>query len=389
MIWFWLIAASLAALTGLVVTSRAAAAARAAQSPQEAPAVAVHRRQLAELDELAGRGLLAGDELAAARTEAARRLLAAAETAPVPERPGSPRVRRILAVTCAGIGLAALGLYLVLGRSDLPDQPYQARLAQWNTLKDQAPNRLAPQELAALLKGQAARTPEDPRVWFMLGQAHLLSGEPGEASRAFARAARLSPKTPDFEIAYGEAVMSYSEGKITPDALAAFRRALAIDPANAAARYYGGRAMIADGDVAGGLQDWRALADSLPPQDGHRAAVLAQIDEVQKAGGLPPPAAEAEAQAQAQGQSQPQPGADAAAGGQGAFIHAMVDRLAARLQASPDDPDGWVRLVHSYGVLKDARAQADALARARRQFAARPDVLARLAAEAKAVPAAP
>ena len=199
---------------------------------------------------------------------------------------------------------------------------------------------------------------------------------------------RLSPKTPDFEIAYGEAVMSYSEGKITPDALAAFRRALAIDPANAAARYYGGRAMIADGDVAGGLQDWRALADSLPPQDGHRAAVLAQIDEVQKAGGLPPPAAEAEAQAQAQGPSQPQSGADAAAGGQSAFIHAMVDRLAARLQASPDDPDGWVRLVHSYGVLKDARAQADALARARRQFAARPDVLARLAAEAKAVPAA-
>ena len=76
----------------------------------------------------------------------------------MPERPGSPRVRRVLAVTCAGIGLAALGLYLVLGRSDLPDQPYQARLAQWNTLKDQAPNRLAPQELAALLKGQAAKT---------------------------------------------------------------------------------------------------------------------------------------------------------------------------------------------------------------------------------------
>jgi cytochrome c-type biogenesis protein CcmH len=383
MIWFWLIAASVAALTGLLVTARAAAAARAAQASEEAPAVAVHRRQLAELDELAHRGLMAGEELAAARTEAARRLLAAAETAPTPERPGSPVVRRVLALTCAGIGLAALGLYLLLGRADLPDQPYQARLAQWNTLKDQAPNRLAPQELAALLKGQAAKTPDDPRVWFMLGQAHLLSGEAGEASRAFSRAAHLAPRTPDFEIAYGEAVMSYSEGKITPDALAAFRRALAIDPANGAARYYIGRARIADGDVAGGLQDWRALAASLPPEDGHRAAVLAQIDEVQKAGGLPSPAAEAQAQVQPQAQ----PGGDAASGGQQAFIHAMVDRLAARLQSSPDDPDGWVRLVHSYGVLKDAKAQAAALARARSQFAKRPDVLARLEAEAMGSPA--
>jgi cytochrome c-type biogenesis protein CcmH len=383
MIWFWLIAASVAALTGLVVTSRAAAAARAANEREEAPAVAVHRRQLAELDELATRGLIAGDELAAARTEAARRLLAAAETAPTPERAGSPAVRRLLAATCALIGLAALGLYLLLGRADLPDQPYQARLAQWNTLKDQAPNRLTPQELAALLKGQAARTPDDPRVWFMLGQAHLLSGQAGEASRAFARAAHLAPKTPEFEIAYGEAVMSYSEGKITPDALAAFRRAIVLDPANDAARYYLGRARIADGDVAGGLQDWRALAASLPAQDGHRAAVLAQIDEVEKAGGLPPPAAEAQAQAQAQAQGQTRSGGEPATGGQQAFIHAMVDRLAARLQASPDDPDGWVRLVRSYGVLKDGKAQAAAMARARALFAKRPDVLARIEAEAK------
>ncbi len=378
MIWFWLIAAAAAALTGLLVTARAAAAVRAAQAPEEAPTVAVHRRQLAELDELAARGLIAGEELAAARAEAARRLLTAAETTQAPERPGSPRVRLVLAATCAGIGLAALGLYLLLGRADLPDQPYQARLALWNAQKDQSPNRLTPQELAALLKVQAAKSPDDPRVWFMLGQAHQLSGEPGEASRAYARAARLSPKTPDFEISYGEAVMGYSDGKITPDALAAFRRALAIDPANDAARYYIGRARIADGDVAGGLQDWRALAASLPPQDGHRAAVLAQIDEVQKAGGLPPPAAEAQAQAQAQAQAPSGP--DAGAGGQQAFIHAMVDRLAARLKASPDDPDGWVRLVRSYGVLKDGKAQAEALARARTIFAKRPDVLARIEA---------
>jgi cytochrome c-type biogenesis protein CcmH len=67
----------------------------------------------------------------------------------------------------------------------------------------------------------------------------------------------------------------------------------------------------------------------------------------------------------------------------------MVDRLAARLQASPDDPDGWARLVRSYGVLNDGAAQAKALARARRLFAKRPDALAAIEAAARPAHAIP
>jgi cytochrome c-type biogenesis protein CcmH len=64
-------------------------------------------------------------------------------------------------------------------------------------------------------------------------------------------------------------------------------------------------------------------------------------------------------------------------------IAGMVDSLATRLAAHPDDPSGWVRLVRAYGVLGQSGKQAAALARARGLFAGRPDVLAELAAAAR------
>jgi cytochrome c-type biogenesis protein CcmH len=70
--------------------------------------------------------------------------------------------------------------------------------------------------------------------------------------------------------------------------------------------------------------------------------------------------------------------------GQMAFIRSMVASQAADLKAHPDNPDGWARLVRSYGVLGDPVAQAQALAAAERQFAKRPDVIARIKAEATA-----
>jgi cytochrome c-type biogenesis protein CcmH len=61
----------------------------------------------------------------------------------------------------------------------------------------------------------------------------------------------------------------------------------------------------------------------------------------------------------------------------------MVDSLAARLAAHPNDPSGWVRLVRAYGVLGQSAKQAAALERARSLFAGRPDVLGELVAAAR------
>lgn len=372
MLWFWLIAAAVAALTGLLIAGRAAAAARRLSQDDEAPAVAVYRRQMSELDDLARRDLIPGSEIEAARTEASRRLLGAADSAPPPEAAGTPRIRLIISVVSALAALGALGLYLVLGHPGMSDQPYQARLSAWRKADASSLN---PPELAAVMKVITAEHPDDPQAFAYLGRAQMAAGEPGEAARAFAHAARLAPKDADLRVAYGEAMMTVGEGKITPDARNAFAEALAINPAHDGARYYLARAKIADGDVPGGLADWRALAASLPQGDAHRQLVEAQIAEVEKTGGLTDAASDQAAQASA-------PAADGAAASQSAFIQAMVARLAARLEAKPDDPDGWARLVRAYGVLKDEKGKAAALARARQLFARRPGDLAKVEAQA-------
>ena len=73
-------------------------------------------------------------------------------------------------------------------------------------------------------------------------------------------------------------------------------------------------------------------------------------------------------------------GGEAPAGGQAAMIRGMVDRLAARLKENGADLDGWLRLIRSYGVLKEPGKAQEAAASARKQFASEPEALTRIEA---------
>ena len=61
----------------------------------------------------------------------------------------------------------------------------------------------------------------------------------------------------------------------------------------------------------------------------------------------------------------------------------MVASLAARLKDNPEDAQGWLRLIRAYTVLGEADKAKDALATARKTFAAQKDVAAALDDEAK------
>jgi cytochrome c-type biogenesis protein CcmH len=67
----------------------------------------------------------------------------------------------------------------------------------------------------------------------------------------------------------------------------------------------------------------------------------------------------------------------------------MVDGLAARLKANPDDPAGWVRLVRAYAVLGETDRRDAALAAARQRYAGKPDILAQLNAAQSAANVSP
>src|SRR5580692_11434564 len=110
MIWLWIAAALVSAALATLVVQRAVSASRA--QPSGNPALAVYRRQMAELDELAERGVLAEGERRSVRAETGRRLMAAAERWEAPTVNSRPLV---ILLAAAAVPLTAIVAYLVLG----------------------------------------------------------------------------------------------------------------------------------------------------------------------------------------------------------------------------------------------------------------------------------
>lgn len=354
MIAFWIAAAGLSAATaGLVL--RGAAKARPVDDAQAR--LEPHRRRLAEVERLAADGLLAQDELKAARAEAGRGLLAAADQTESWGRDGAgPRKAVVAAIgaTC----VAAVGLYVFIGHPELPDQPYAKRVAEW---KASDPAMLDASQLAAVLQEVAAERPTEVEPLVFLSKARAASGDLPGAEAALRKAVRVAPKRADIWSLLGETFIMEAKGQVGADAKLAFGEALKIDPTDLRARYYLARGKIADGDKAGGLADWRAVMSGLSAEDPGRAALAREIAAVEATGQLPGAEPVAEENPQVQG-----------------MIAGMVEGLAARLAQSPDDPDGWVRLVRAYAVLGDAAKRDAALASASARFKDQPRVLSAL-----------
>jgi len=360
MIAFWATAGLLSAVAAILMLYRAAQAAARAEATDTTPIF--YRRQLAEIGDLADRGLIGADERKAAEAEAGRRMLAAAE---LPTEAWSTTSSR-LPVLAAAIGAPALalGLYLVLGSPGAADQPFSARLAGWLAAN---PSSLRPPEMAAVLGKLTKDRPTDPEGFRFLALAEGASGNPAGAVRALKKAVRIAPQRADLWEMLGEAEVFQADGGLTDDARDAFAQTLRLDPKNVAARFHLARARIKAGDKAGGLADWRALLADMPANDPRRADLQAAIAEAEGAP-LRPPVGEG------------------LSGDQMTAVRGMVAGLAAKLQANPDNPAGWIQLVKAYAVLGDTAKRDAALKAARARYAAKPDVLDALGQAAATAP---
>ncbi len=379
MITFSIAAVLLSALAAVLILQRASGAAR---RPDSDPTLAVYRRQLGEIDDLAERGLLAEGELKAARAEAARRLLSAARTAEAPAETAQPRVSRALrlAVLAGAVAAPALAaaLYVALGKPGLPDQPFADRLNAW---KQGDPSQLSAGEMAAVLQTVVKQRPNDAEPLTYLARAQLAAGNVPAAAESMRKAVRLQPDDGGLWANLGILLLLQGQGEETQPAQAAFRQALKLDPKSAPARYHLARARIAGGDVNGGLNDWRALAADLPAAADERQQLETEIAATARAGHLvatqKPPAPPQQQQAEAGGGAEALAGAltgQAPAGG-APDPRQMVAQLASRLEQSPNDPAGWARLIRSYAVLGDPDKMKQAQDRARQIFKGKPEAL--------------
>ena len=317
--------------------------------------LAVHRRQLAELEEELASGLIEESEATAARIEIERRIL---RLAGEPAGSGERRVSLIPALALYG-GFIALGaaLYLADGRPDLAPQPaVKARDAQ-----EEPAATAAGASMAELVDRLAARLEKDPTRldgWQLLGRSAMAIGRPALAVQAWSRAIELDPDDATLYASLGEALFEFADGHTTPAVRLAFEEALRRDPDNAAARFYAGVAAVEDGKPREAIAIWRKLLASAPADAPWRESVRVQLARLE-AETKPRPA---------------QPGLDAATLAAAAsmtpearekMIRAMVDRLAARLADHPEDVRGWLELARARTILKDDAGAREALLRAR------------------------
>jgi cytochrome c-type biogenesis protein CcmH len=357
MIAFWVAAGVLSAGAAILILLRAAQAA-ARTAPVDTTSI-FYRRQLAEIGDLADRGLLGADERGTAEAEAARRMLSAADQPAEVWSTASSRVPILIAALAAPA--LALGLYLMLGSPGAADQPFKGRLAHW---LDTPPQTLQPGEIAAVVAQKVKEKPNDADGYKYLALARGGTGDLLGAIQALRRGVRVAPDRPDLWEMLGDAELYRANGEQTDAALDAFRNVIRLNPASPAARFQLAAAKIRKGDRAGGLADWRALLADMPASDPRRGNVQAAIAELE--GG---PAAKPAAPAPPQGLS----------GDQMTMVQGMVGRLAQRLAANPDDPAGWVQMVKAYAVLGDVAKRDAALKTARARYAGKPEVLDALA----------
>jgi cytochrome c-type biogenesis protein CcmH len=322
---------------------------------------AVYRDQLRELDRDVARGLVSGAEAGSARLEIQRRLLAADGLGDSRLRQGRSPLMALLIGMVAACG--AVGVYTFIGAPGVPDEPYASREngSMQAATDEQASMRQAAAGLVAQLKVQ----PDNPKAWALLARTRMTMGDWGGAVDAYHQAQDHGARDPDTLAGHGEALVMQAKGIVTPAARNAFAAALAGDPKNPSARYYEALALAEGGDPRKAIEQWQALLSDMPENAEARAEVGRRIAEAAKDAGMPVPAL-ARGQAAAPG---PDAGAMAAASAmpeadRKAMIEGMVAKLAARLEAQPNDADGWERLGRAYRVMGDRSKAADAYAHA-------------------------
>ncbi len=340
---FWLIAAGLFGLTSLALL---AALGRGAPAADEGHDRRFYDAQMAEIARQEGLGLIGAAEAEAARTEAARRLLAAIPAAATPVHADGSRKLAVVAVLVA-MPAIALPVYLSRGAPDMPGYALASREKPPPAAGGQVDVAAAIRQIEAHLQ----KNPEDGRGHEVIAPVYLRMGRAAEAARAYAAALRLLGPTADRQAGLGEALVFAAEGVVTAEAKAAFDAALRLDAAHVKARFFTALAAEQDGDRRRAVELLTALRGDLPEGElkaeiGRQLAALAAVPE---GGGAI---------------------ASLPRGEQAQAIRGMVEGLAQRLATSGGPPSDWARLIRALTVLGERERAGAILAEARQKFAA-------------------
>ncbi len=240
---FWILAAALT-LIPVAVLARAlwhgheSVGSRAAR-------LAIYRNRLSELDDDRAAAKIDDAQYLAAQRELEDAALDDVETAGEATADDGRPLGALIFVSIV-VPVVAFALYYTLGASRTAPAP-------------ELPN------LVSELDARLAETPDDLQGWMLLGRSRVVLGDFDKAVDAWRNAQRLSPDDPTVLANLGEALVLTDASQLTGEALWMFDAALAADPHNPKALWYGGLAAEAVGNNALAATRWRELLALDPP----------------------------------------------------------------------------------------------------------------------------
>ncbi len=364
----------------------------------EDQSIQVGRDQLAELKADVERGLIDTNEAATAKTEIERRILSAAKAPTSGFSLGSTNSQMwALTIVVGWVVVGATGLYVFVGRPDLPSQPFVATaVIPQKTISQTAVNPASNVgEVGGMIAGLEARlaeNPDDAEGWRMLGWSYFNTEKYDLASKAYEKSVALDASNPAVLAAYGETLVRAQKGLVSEKAQSVFDDVLALNPSEPRARFFKGMALEQSGNSKGAIELWLVILDDAPANADWVGGLEQRVQELAAATGydlggrfggasvlsqnsasLLPPKIERGPTQEDINAAQSMTTED-----RQAMIVGMVDQLAARLEDDPSNVDDWVKLMRSRLVLKDTPAALSAYNRASEIFADQPVKLSKV-----------
>lgn len=380
LLWFILAALTAGVLAALLRPLMMAGAANAVGAAEEAQDLAVYRDQLAEIDADVARGLIGADEAENARREVARRMIAHDQAAQATSTGAGAAGRAAGLIVAGAVPVLAIGAYLALGTPGLPGRPHGSVPAA--VALDKAPI----DDLIAKVEERLKANPNDGQGWDVIAPVYFRMQRYDDAAAAFATATRLLGETSQRLAGFAEATVMAHGGEVTDEAKATYEKLAVMQPDRVEPKFWLALAKEQRGQTAEAMAAYKALLASAPADAPWRPLVEERM------AGLGKPQGAAAGAAKPSGDASPSKGpstddvkaAEALSEKDRAqMVAGMVDGLAKRLQANPQDPRGWQQLVQSYAVLGQTDKAKTALADAQRHLAGNAEALGELAALGK------
>lgn len=339
-------------VTGLILRPVLRPAASDTTSSDDDSHLMVYKDQLEELHREQAKGALSDGEAQALEAEIRRNLLSAARQSSGAQAASlSPALKKAAILLCAAIPATSFLIYAQLGTPGLPDLPLASR-----DLNGQSDDAIPTQMAQAIegLKQALEENPDNLDGWVSLSRALLAANQPLEAVSALRAALTLAPENTQIKGDLASTLTQASQGVVGQEAADLFGEILRAEPADPRARYFNGLITAQSGDLEGAIAIWRGLEADSPFDAPWMPAVQSSVQAAGEQLGIDPVTIKPQRVSSVQRTpSQEEIAAIEALSEQEreALVNSMVENLAARMDEDPENIEGWVRLIRSYGVL--------------------------------------